>query len=46
MDWESNMFGDFVASKLWVEEIRPDCVEDYVFKNAALRSVIESWIAK
>ena len=40
------MFGDFVASKLWVEEFRPANVEDYVFKNAALRSVIESWIAK
>lgn len=40
------MFGDFVASKLWVEEFRPSTVEDYVFKNEALKSVVLGWIAK
>ena len=38
------MFGDFVVQRLWVEEFRPTTVDEYVFKNDALKRVIENWI--
>lgn len=39
------MFGSDVAAKLWVEEFRPKTVEDYVFKNPALKTVVQNWIS-
>lgn len=38
------MFGDFVADRLWVEEFRPSTVDEYVFKNPALKAVVDNWI--
>lgn len=40
------MFGDCIASKLWTEKYRPGKMEDYVFKNPALKVMFEKWISE
>ncbi|AUS02644.1 P-loop containing nucleoside triphosphate hydrolase [Vibrio phage 2.275.O._10N.286.54.E11] len=39
------MFGGTPADRLWVEKYRPQSVNDYVFKNEALKLKVQDWIA-
>ena len=38
------MFGNNTLDKLWVERYRPQSMDDYVFKNEALKLKVQDWI--